>query len=340
MSKKPYALPQGITAEISNTVDLVKNNMGTLNYKIVPINAIEFDPDNPRELSIQRDELPLGPKQGDPLFDKKMRELESLKQTAETIKKYGVRNAVEIYKYGTTYRLIHGERRCLSSILAGKKEIPAKILDEKPTDFDIRLLQLIENVQREDLNLYETLNNIRQVITEYKRNVNQDKKIDAAFLEELINKSRSHCFNYLAVLNAPSAIQDAIKLGQIKSIEKAALIANSSNQKQQKTLLESCLRGASLKKLKNEAKVLKQVENSRTHFIPPTKTKPGKKAEKINMGSTQNKAIIAKIAKLVSSDSNYLQFIDHFNKMKFDNFSECADSFKSLMLLMNKVEAM
>ena len=45
--KKKFALPAGISSEINSTVDLVKNNIGTLNYKIVPISAIEFDPDNP-----------------------------------------------------------------------------------------------------------------------------------------------------------------------------------------------------------------------------------------------------------------------------------------------------
>jgi len=107
---------------------------------------------------------------------------------AETIKKYGVRNAVEIYKFGTGYRLIHGERRCLSSMLAGKKDIPAKVLDEKPNDLDIRLLQFIENAQREDLNLYETLNNIRQILDEYKRPGIPEFKIDANFLEGVINR--------------------------------------------------------------------------------------------------------------------------------------------------------
>ena len=55
--RKKYALPNGISAEIGNTVDLVKNNIGTLNYKIIPLNAIEFDPDNPRKLAISRSRI-------------------------------------------------------------------------------------------------------------------------------------------------------------------------------------------------------------------------------------------------------------------------------------------
>ncbi len=337
MSKKPYALPKGLSSEIGNTVEVVKNNIGTLNYKIVPLNAIEFDPENPRELSIQKDDLIYGVQSDDKEYEKKIKELESLKQLAETIKKYGVRNAVEIYKSGAGYRLIHGERRCLSSLLAGKKDIPAKVLDEKPNDLDVRLLQFIENVQRVDLTLYETLNNIRQIINEYKRPEIPEFKIDAHFLEGLINRSRTVCFNYLAALNAPSDIQSAIKNGKIKSIEKAVLIANAANQKHKELLLEACLKGASLKQLKKEAKTLKDVETT-VRFDNKPSVKPGKKAEKINMGSTKNKTIITKLVRLVASDKNYSAFTSHFKEMKFDTFGSCVNSFNSLIKIMEKVE--
>lgn len=338
MSKKTYALPKGLSSEIGNTVEVVKNNIGTLNYKVVPISAIEFDPENPRELSIQKDDLIYGLQPDDIVYEKKMKELESLKQMAETIKKYGIRNAVEIYKFGTGYRLIHGERRCLSSILAGKKDIPAKVLDEKPNDLDVRLLQFIENVQREDLNLYETLNNIKQILNEYKRPEIPEFKIDANFLEGLINRSRTVCFNYLSVLNATSEIQDAIKNGKIRSLEKAVVISNATNQKHKQLLLDACLQGASLKQLKKEAKTLKDVKMATRPDNKPL-IKPGKKAEKINMGSTRNKTIITKLVNLVASDKNYSAFINHFENMKFETFGDCVNSFNSLIKIMEKVES-
>src|SRR5262249_20205178 len=147
----------------------------------------------------------------------------------------------------------HGERRCLSSILAGKKEIPAKILDEKPSDFDIRLLQLIENVQREDLTLYETLNNIRQVIKEYKNHIDSTAQVDTIFLENLINRSKTQCLNLLAVLNAPEDLHEHIKQGKIRNLEKAAIITKAKTKSQRDILLQACLEGASLKQLKQES---------------------------------------------------------------------------------------
>lgn len=336
--KKKYTLPVGISSEINNTVDLVINNIGTLNYKIVPISAIEFDPDNPRELALSRDDLPEGPRESDPLYEKKCEEFESLKQTAETIKKYGVRNAIEIYKHNNNYRLIHGERRCLSSILAGKKEIPAKILDEKPSDFDIRLLQLIENVQREDLSLYETLNNIRQVIKEYKKHIDHTITVDTVFLENLINRSKTHCINVLTVLNAGEELHHFIKQGKIRSLEKAALIAKAKTDEQKACLLDACLQGASLKQLKQESVQQKKIASIHPSLSYQQKKKPGKQASKINLGSTKNKRIIAKLIKLVSSDPLYFKFKNELNHMTFDDYHSCASSFSFLIKMMEKIE--
>jgi ParB family chromosome partitioning protein len=337
--KKKYVLPSSISSEISSTLDLVKNNIGTLNYKIVPISAIEFDPENPRELAITREDLPDGPTNTDPLYKKKMEEFESLKQTAETIKKYGVRNAIEIYKFNNNYRLIHGERRCLSSILAGKKDIPAKILDEKPSDFDIRLLQLIENVQREDLTLKETLNNIRQVIKEFKDQVDSTVTVDAIFLEGLINRSKTHCLNYLAVLNATDDIQELIGRGEIRSLEKAAIIAKTKIKSDRDLLLQACIGGASLKELKQKSFQQKKLDHvPLSLLVGEQRKRRGKSASKINLGSTTQKTVVEKIIRLVSKDPLYFKFKEQLVQMKLDDYGACANAFSLLIQIMEKVE--
>ena len=49
--------------------------------------------------------------------------------------------------------IVMGERRYRASILAGKKEIPALV--EDLDDEQVEELALIENIQREDLNIIE-----------------------------------------------------------------------------------------------------------------------------------------------------------------------------------------
>lgn len=336
--KKKYTLPTNISSEISTTIELVQNNIGSLNYNIVPIDAIEFDPENPRKLAILRSDLPQGPSHEDPLYSKKIREFRLLQQMAETIKKYGVRNAVEIYKHGSGYRLIHGERRCLSSILAERKEIPAKILNGKPNDFDIKLLQLIENVQREDLTLHEVLNNIRQVIDQYKYHVNSSVKIDSVFLENLINRSKTHCLNFLAVLNAPDDLKKLIEYGDIKSLEKAAIIAKSKTDSDMKFLLKSCLSGASLKELKKQSLQQKNTNSIQVSMIAKEKKRPGKQASNINLGSTKNKHVVSKLIKLVSCDKPYLKFKQEFEQFKLNDYGDFSSAFSNLIKIMEKIE--
>ena len=336
MSRKKYALPQGISAEISDTVDLVKNNIGSLNYKIVPLSAIEFDPDNPRELAIDREDLAKGLDSEDPHYEKKQFELASLQQIAATIKKYGVRNAVEIYQYGSSYRLIHGERRCLGSILAGKKEIPAKVLDTKPNELDVRLLQLIENVQREDLTLAETLKNIEMVMHEYQK-AHGIEEVNAVFLEKLINRSKPHCLNFLAVLNGPKKLRMAIDAGEIKNLEKAAIVAKVRSDKEREGLIQACINGASLKQLKQQVTLQKNLQIGSVQ-VKRSSQRPGKKAAKVNLGWTKNKHVVKKLIRLVTDDPLYHPFKDELLTASFDDFNDCASAFAKLIQVMDKVE--
>lgn len=341
MSKSKYALPRNIISEITDTVDLVKNNIGTLNYKVVPLSSIEFDPLNPRDLSISIKDLENGLVEIDPLYEKKSKELKLLEQMAETIKKYGVRNAIEVYKDGNVYRLIHGERRCLSSILAGKKEIAAKILEEKPSDLDIRLLQLIENVQREDLTLYETLLNIEQVISEYRKLIDPNVEMRPETLGGIINRSRTHCVNFLSVLSGGQELIGAIKSGVINNLEKAAIVAKAKTEASKSALLQACLEGMSLQQLKEISSKQKKVKAE--EILPQQekvcdKNRPGRKALKINLGSTQKISVVSKLVELVFKDPTYARFKTQFDSMGFDDFSACTNSMSALIKLMEKIE--
>jgi ParB family chromosome partitioning protein len=337
MKNRKYSIPSALNADISNTVELTKNNICSMNYRLVPLGSIEADPNNPRELAISVDDLPDGPKHSDPLYSQKTKEFESLKLFAKSIEEHGIRIPIEIYKYGVGYRLVHGERRYLGALIANKKVIPAKVLDEKPTEFDLMELQLIENVQRENLSLYETLRNIEMVINAYKEHIDQDVKIDAPFLHKIIYKSIPQCYNYLTILNASGEIWDEIKKGQIRSLEKAVLIENEKNTEAKRHLLNLCINGSSLKELRKVAK--NQDINSRHINNRVTSRRPGKAPSKINLGNTTNKFVVRKIINIVSEDICYTQFSSIFNNMNFEDFSSCTNAFEALIKLMEKIES-
>lgn len=76
---------------------------------------------------------------------------EALGELANSISQHGVLQAVRVRRHPTIkdkYELIYGERRFRASVLAGKQDIPAYVME---ADDDLALeLQAIENLQRED----------------------------------------------------------------------------------------------------------------------------------------------------------------------------------------------
>jgi len=303
--KKKHSLPNELFSNIGNTVSMVQNNIGTLNYRIVPIEFVEFDPENPRQLSITRNDIKtwIAHPNHLTLDEKQKKELDALVHMSETIKKYGVRNPIEIYKIGSKYRLIHGERRCLSSMIANKQDIPARILDEKPNAVDIKLLQFIENVHREGLTLYETLNNIEKVIEAYQKDVNPDIKVTSAFLSKLLNKSETHCRRLLIVLNAPKILKNSIQEGRVNSLRKAEEIAKAKTTDQMQHMIKDCLNGTTLTKLEEISKAQALTEKT---LIDKKKGTIGRgkrysiDSSIIRLGKTSNKDIIKRIIFLVS----------------------------------------
>ncbi len=86
----------------------------------------------------------------DPTQPRKHFDEESLKELASSIKEKGVLEPILVRKENNSYVIISGERRWRASALAGKKTIPAIELDAKDRK-EIREIQIVENLQREDI---------------------------------------------------------------------------------------------------------------------------------------------------------------------------------------------
>lgn len=83
----------------------------------------------------------------------------SIKELAEDIQERGLLQPVLLNPHGNRFTLIAGERRVRACRLAELSDIPALIT--KASEADALLMQLAENVQREDLDLQDEVNAIR-----------------------------------------------------------------------------------------------------------------------------------------------------------------------------------
>ncbi|WP_045211979.1 ParB/RepB/Spo0J family partition protein [Desulfonatronovibrio magnus] len=112
------------------------------------------------------------------------------------------------------YQIIAGERRWRASKMAGLKTIPSIV--RKYSDTEALTIALIENLQREDLNIIEQAKALDQLKNEL--NINQEH------LAQKIGKSRSNLTNTLRLLNLPSNIQDLVAENKISAGHAKALL--------------------------------------------------------------------------------------------------------------------
>ncbi len=101
------------------------------NDQTLPLASIYPNPDQPR-------------KEFDP---------EKLDELAMSIRQYGVLEPIVVTPRGDRFMIIGGERRFRASLLAGLGEIPARVIDAD--DALVEELSLLENIQRQDLNIIE-----------------------------------------------------------------------------------------------------------------------------------------------------------------------------------------
>ncbi len=151
----------------------------------------------------------------DPNPDQPRREFapEALQQLAESIRQHGVLQPVVVRQAGSRYELVMGERRFRASQLAGRRSVPAVVLDVDPAD---RLeLAIVENVQRQDLNpielalAYQALSQAGHTQEQIGRKVSMD---------------RSSIANHIRLLDLSSTIQADVEAGRLSMGHAKALL--------------------------------------------------------------------------------------------------------------------
>ena len=157
---------------------------------------------------------------------------ESLQDLTNSIKERGIIQPIIVRKSSednSKYEIIAGERRWLSAQKAGLHEVPVVITnvdDLKSLEFAI-----IENVQRNDLNVIEEAHGYQRLIEEF--TYDQEK------VAQFIGKSRSYIANCLRLLNLPQAVLKLIKTKKLSAghakilvgLDNAEFIANKIIEK-------------------------------------------------------------------------------------------------------------
>ena len=140
---------------------------------------------------------------------------EDLKELSSSIKNQGLIQPIIVKPTNDNqYQIIAGERRWRASQLIGAHEIDCVVKDLDDTN--VLEAALIENIQREDLNVIEEASAYKGLI--------DIKKINNETLAKLIGKSSSHVSNILRLLELDEKIQQMVINGSLSMGHARALI--------------------------------------------------------------------------------------------------------------------
>ncbi|PKM46982.1 MAG: hypothetical protein CVV05_00770 [Gammaproteobacteria bacterium HGW-Gammaproteobacteria-1] len=228
-------------------------------------------------------------------YELKVAFLEELRELADSIQAAGgVLQAIIVYRHGAGYRIVCGERRWLASILLGLPDIPAQIRESRPKN--LRQLQAMENLQREDVLAWERICSIQDMIEEAAKTEGYTVE-RAEDLQKLTKKSRAQCQNYYALIKAPDDVQEAMRSGVITSIKQAVKLASINDSGRRADALVAARKG-------------EDWEVVRAPVAPKKKPNPasdkkrvGRQRTKINLGAVENAGVVKRLIAALHPES-------------------------------------
>jgi ParB family chromosome partitioning protein len=140
-----------------------------------------------------------------------------LMELANSIKKKGIIQPIAVRRDKNDkdkYQIVAGERRWLAAQKAGIHEVPIVLLDLD--DNEALEVAIVENIQRDDLNIIEEAKGYQRLADEF----GYDHEKIASFM----SKSRSHISNTLRLLSLPTDVIGMLEEGNLTAGQARPLI--------------------------------------------------------------------------------------------------------------------
>lgn len=192
----------------------------------------------------EQTKLPVSEIRPNPYQPRKIFEQSALEDLASSIRQHGVFTPILVRKSLHGYDLIAGERRLRASKMAGRAEIPAIIVD-----FDeqqMMEISLLENIQREDLNVIEEAKAYNQLL----KNLGYTQEQ----LASRVGKSREHITNLLRLLKLPENVQNYVIARKLSMGHARALLGLKDPSMMQKLAQQAIASGWSVRRMEQAVK--------------------------------------------------------------------------------------
>lgn len=185
----------------------------------------------PREVEIER----LTPSRFQPRRDFSEGALAEL---ARSIREVGIIQPIVVVARGEKFEIVAGERRWRAAAMAGLARVPITVR-EKSSDRDLLEAALVENLQRQDLNVLEAAEGYARLREEFQ--LTQEK------IAERVGKDRATVANTLRILKLSAPVRERIRSGELSAGHARALVALASTDDQERLAEEIVRRALSVR---------------------------------------------------------------------------------------------
>ncbi len=202
-----------------------------------------------------------------PYQPRKSMEKVALNQLANSIAEKGILQPLVVRKKEdeSGYELIAGERRLRAAKIAGLKEVPVLIIEADRAD---RLeLAIIENIQRQNLNVLEEAEAFQRLVKEFGHTQEE--------VAQKVGKDRSTVANILRLLHLPEYAQNDLIAGNLSMGHGRVLLSVPDIEDMKALRDEIVANNLSVRQAERLAKKLKETGAS----TPPSQISPRKKLQ-------------------------------------------------------------
>ena len=191
-----------------------------------------------------------------------------ISELANSIKKNGLIQPIAVRideNDNERYEIIAGERRWLAAQEAGLHEVPIVILDLNNNES--LEVAIVENIQREDLNIIEEAKGYLRL--------NEEFGYDQEKISKFMSKSRSHISNTMRLLSLPEDVISMLSEGSITAGQVRPLIGLSNASEIAEEIVTKKLSARMVEDLTRKSK------NTKKNFQDPNILNEAKRLEEI-----------------------------------------------------------
>ena len=222
-------------------VDSLANSAGSPIGRLVPIERVDPNPDQPRQVM------------GD------------LSELIASIAEKGIIEPLVVRQRNGRYQIVAGERRYQAAVQVGLRELPVVI--REVDDTEIIEVALVENIQRKDLGPFEEAEALHS-LTERCGYTHED-------LAKRLGKSRTSITESLALAGMPDEVRNLCRLADISSKSLLLQVVRQQTPQKMVALIEQLTRDGAVTREQARKATAKPKAGRPKAFVfqyrPPTK---------------------------------------------------------------------